>query len=186
MPIPTAPSPAAQPTPAPARTADAPEYTPDRFDPVAMVLAFVFPGLGHWYLGEKRRARLIAGGILGLFVGGMLIGGFDAVDKKDDTIWFVGQALVGPMAFGVDYIHQNHLKVKIRDPATGRDTVRSAWPNEVRDPATGGPREAAAGQRPPSSKSLGRMNELGTLFSTIAGMLNLLVIVDAALHGRRK
>jgi hypothetical protein len=170
---------------APGATAGALHYGPDRFDPIALVLAFAFPGAGHWYLGEKRRARLIAAGILGLFGGGLLIGGFDCVDRKDDTIWFVGQALVGPVAFGVDYIHQQHLKVKTKDPATGRETVRSAWPHEIRG-ADGWPKEAAAGQSPPSAKSLGRMNELGTLFSTIAGMLNLLVVVDAAMHGRRK
>jgi hypothetical protein len=150
-----------------------------------MVLAFAFPGLGHWYLGEKKRAQLIAAGILGLFVGGVLIGGVDAVDRKEDTIWFVGQALVGPVAFGVDYVHQSHLKVKARDPATGQDTVRSARPDEIRG-ADGWPQTAAAGQKPPISRSLGRMNELGTLFSTIAGMLNLLVIIDAAMHGRKQ
>lgn len=160
-------------------------YGPDRFDPIAMVLAFVFPGLGHWYLGEKKRAPLIAAGVLGLFVGGVFIGGIDAVDKKEDTIWFAGQALVGPLAFGVDYYHQNHLKVKARDTATGKETVRSARPDETRKP-DGWPATAQAGQLPPSSKSLGRMNELGTLFATIAGMLNLLVIIDAAMHGRKE
>jgi hypothetical protein len=34
------------------------------------------------------------------------------------------------------------------------------------------------------TRSLGRMNELGTLFTTIAGMLNLIVIIDAAFHTR--
>lgn len=181
MPIPTAPS--AQPIPA---ISTAPvRYGPDQFDPVAMVLAWVLPGLGHWYLGEKQRARLIAAGILGLFVGGILIGGINAVDRKEDTIWFVGQAIVGPAAFGVDYVHQNYLKVKAKDPVTGKETVRSARPDEVRGP-DGWPVQAQPGQLPPSSVSLGRMNELGTLFSTIAGMLNLLVIIDAAMHGKRK
>ena len=201
MPIPDAPKPAntptgqstgqsSGPTPGPARpvaasVAAATHYGPDRFDPVALVLAYVLPGLGHWYLGERKRAGLIAAGVLGLFVGGMFIGGIDVVDKKEDTIWFVGQSLVGPLAFGVNYIHQSHLKVKTRDPATGKETVRSAWPNEVRGP-DGWPKEAGPGQGPPSTKSLGRMNELGTLFSTIAGMLNLLVVIDAAMHGRKK
>jgi hypothetical protein len=149
-----------------------------------MVLAFAFPGLGHWYLGEKRRAVLIASGILGLFVGGLLIGGIDAVDRRENTIWFAGQALVGPITFGVDYIHQHHLKVVSKD-AAGREVLRSPWPHEVRGP-DGRPRPAEPGQGPSSSVSLGRMNELGTLFSTIAGMLNLLVIIDAAMHGRKQ
>lgn len=177
MPIPTAQSVSEAPA--------AVRYGPDRFDPVALVLAYIFPGLGHWYLGEKKRAVLIASGILGLFVGGLLIGGINAVDRKEDKIWFLGQAIVGPVAFGVDYIHQNHLKVTAKDPSTQQDALRSPWPHEVRGP-DGRPRTAEPGQGPSSSVSLGRMNELGTLFSTIAGMLNLLVIIDAAMHGRRQ
>ena len=44
------------------------------------------------------------------------------------------------------------------------------------------------GENPPPAirKSLGRMNELGTLYSAIAGMLNLIAIIDAAWHGRRR
>ena len=146
------------------------------------------PGLGHWYLGEKQRAILIASGVLGLFFGGMLIGGIDVVDRKEDTIWFVGEALVGPIAFGVDYAHQNYFKVRANSPQGSVSyglPVRSANPDEIRNP-DGSVGKAGPGQLPPNSKSLGRMNELGTLFATIAGMLNLIVIIDAAAHGRRK
>lgn len=163
---------------APARAA-APTAPRERFEPVAAVLALLFPGAGHFYLGEPVRAVLIAAGILGLFFGGLLIGGIDVVDRKEDTIWFVGQALVGPVAFGVDYIHQEHMKV------TDQGRLRSARPGETRDSA-GRAAPAAAGQLPPNSKSLGRMNELGTLFATIAGMLNLIVIIDASLNSRRR
>lgn len=161
---------------------------PERFEPIAGLLAILLPGLGHFYLGERARAGLIASGVLGLFTGGVMIGGIDAIDSREDTIWFVGQALVGPLAFGVDYIHQNH--VKIREPVGAHEALRlgvppgtvarrSARPNEARDPQTALPAAQGPGIRPPNSKSLGRMNELGTLFATIAGMLNLIVIIDA-------
>ncbi len=159
----------------------APSSGPEQFDPIALVLACVLPGLGHWYLGEKKRAILIATGVLGLFLGGMLIGGLDVVDSKEDTIWFVGEALVGPLAFGADYYHQNHLKVHVAGP----QKMRSALPGEIRNP-DGTPGVAAPGQNPPNTKSLGRMNELGTLFSTIAGMMNLIVIIDAAVHRKKQ
>jgi hypothetical protein len=156
---------------------------------VAGVLALVVPGLGHWSLGERKRAMLIAMGVLGLFFGGILIGGIDVIDSKEDTIWFAGQALVGPLAFGVDYLHQNRFKVigpvDVRNPdgtISTIDRLRSALPTEGRD-AQG---RAVPGGRPPNIKSLGRMNELGTLFATIAGMLNLIAIIDAALHARRE
>lgn len=174
MPIPTA-STSAQPAPPRPTTTQAAR---DGFEPAAGILACLFPGLGHWYLGERGRAGVIAAGVMSLFFGGVLIGGIDVVDSREDTIWFAGQALVGPVAFGVDYAHQNHFKVA----ENGR--VRSANPGETRDPQ-GRPIPAAAGQRPPNSKSLGRMNEMGTLFCTIAGMLNLIVIIDALMHTKR-
>lgn len=145
-------------------------------DPLAGVLAVLLPGAGHWYQGQARRALLIGGGVLGLFFGGLLIGGVDVVDSRQDRLWFLGQALVGPVAFATDYTHQNVLKGL--DPATGQR--RSPMPGEVKDPATGRWTPGPVGSKPPLSKSLGKMNEIGTLYCTIAGMLNLIVILDAA------
>jgi hypothetical protein len=187
------------PTP-PAATTTSPEpfEEPAGFNPVALVLAFLLPGAGHAYLGEMRRARLVAAGVLSMFFGGLLIGGIDVVDRREDFVWFLGQALVGPIAYGTDYVHQNYIKV--RDPGSGQ--VRSAHPYEirnprtgqaieVRDPDTGAPRDfvdprtgqvrtSTPSDRPPNKKSLGRVNEIGTLFATLAGMLNLICMIDAA------
>jgi hypothetical protein len=146
-----------------------------------MILAIVLPGLGHWSLGQRRRAPLIAAGVLGLFVSGLLIGGIDCVDRRENPVWFAGQAIVGPIAWGVDWAHQNHFKV--RDAANA--LPRSPRPDEVRD-AQGLARPGGEGRLPPISKSLGKMNELGTLFAAVAGMLNLIVIVDAAFHTPRR
>jgi hypothetical protein len=165
------------------------------FNPVALALAVALPGAGHAYLGEKKRALLIGGGVLGMFFGGMLIGGIDVVDRREDFVWFLGQALVGPVAFGTDYVHQTMIKV--HDPS---GVVRSAHPYEIRnpknghaimvrdpdtgaalqfsDPRTGQLRMSTPADRPPNKKSLGRVNEIGTLFSTLAGMLNLICMID--------
>jgi hypothetical protein len=161
----------------------------EEFVPLAGLLAIVLPGLGHWFLGERARAVAIAAGVLGMFFGGILIGGIDVIDSREDTIWFVGEALVGPLAFGVDYAHQHHFKVFDEQPGPNgqmvRGPLRSARPDETRAPG-GKAVPAAAGQGPPNIKSLGRMNELGTLFATLAGMLNLIAILDAAFHSRRE
>lgn len=147
------------------------------FRPLPMLGAVVFPGLGHVLAGEVKRGIFIAAGVLGLFFGGMFIGGIDVIDSREDRVWFFGQALVGPLAFGVDWAHQN--KFKVTDPAT--KAVRSADPDEGRD-AKG---FAVKGGKPPNEKSIGKVNELGTLFATIAGMLNLIVILDAGFPSRR-
>lgn len=155
------------------------------FDPAGLVLALIVPGLGHIARANasddparRRRGFLVMAGVLGLFISGILIGGIDVVDSKEDRVWFFGQALVGPAAFAADYVHQG---MKVRDPETGR--LRSAYPDEGRDGRTGAP---VPGGRPPNTKSLGRVNELGTLFSTIAGMLNLIAIIDAGFPTRRR
>lgn len=202
MPIPNAqpepsgipPAPAATlapPPPPPATTTAAAPLGPEEFQPLAALAAIAFPGLGHFVLGEKRRAALIAAGVLGLFTSGALIGGIDAIDRKENPVWFVGQALTGPLAFIVDGYHQS-LKVlapPLGAPANAPASWRSPAPNERRG-ADGAaviitPDEAARGVKPPYSKSLSRSNDMGMLFAALAGMVNLIAITDAALHGRR-
>ncbi|MCZ6834355.1 MAG: hypothetical protein O7G85_01140 [Planctomycetota bacterium] len=118
------------------------------FSPMAAILAWLWPGLGHISLGERKRGFLIMGGVLVLVIGGLLIGGFDAVDRKDDRLWFYAQALCGPIAFGADYINQNHLKSKPE-------------PDQLK------------------TRGLGKVNEIGTLYIALGGLMNLIVILDA-------
>ncbi|MEX2218343.1 MAG: DUF6677 family protein [Phycisphaerales bacterium] len=206
MPIPQSSTPPAAapygpgaPAPHAPRHATPDHQPPTEFDPAAGLFAILLPGAGHFWAGERVRGLLIAAGVLGLFVGGMLIGGIDIIDRRENPIWFAGQALVGPVAFGVDYIHQNHVKVvqRMQDPRTGqvtesRRTPRPAYTDangiphnaEQRGP-DGAPVPAAAGAPAGSGKSLGRMYELGTLYAAIAGMLNLIAVIDAAFRSRR-
>ena len=125
-----------------------------RFTPFAAVLAWVWPGLGHISLGQRRRGGLIMFGVLFLFLGGVLIGGIDAVDRREDPLWFLAQAVCGPIAFATDLANQR----LVSDP-----------------------------QLRLRRKGLSHVNEIGTLFAALAGLMNLVVILDA-LHrpgGRR-
>ena len=117
-----------------------------RFTPFAALLAWIWPGLGHLRLGQRRRGMLIMFGVLFLFLGGVLIGGVDVVDRRHDPLWFMAQALCGPIAFGADLANRRLLS----DP-------------QVRL------------QR----KSLSHINEFGTLFAALAGLMYLVVILDA-------
>jgi hypothetical protein len=158
------------------------EHSQESFNPTAGVLAILFPGAGHLYLKERKRAIYACIGVLWLFLGGIFVGGIDVIDSREDRIWFFGQACVGPLPFAIDWYHQNRLKV--REIVPGRGTIlRSAYPNEGRDPATGAP---VPGGTPPNRKSVTKMNELGTLSATLAGMINLIVIIDAAFPTRRR
>ncbi|MFA6045747.1 MAG: DUF6677 family protein [Phycisphaerales bacterium] len=152
---------------------------PPLFRPLGLVAACVLPGLGHIVNGETKRGLCIGAGVLGLFFSGLLIGGIDTIDSREDRVWFFGQALVGPLSFVIDYAHQTHFKVI--DPQTKQ--LRSAYPGEGRDPKNG---YAVTPGMPPNIKSISKMNELGTLFSTVAGMLNFIVVLDAGFPSRRQ
>lgn len=158
------------------------DQSSETFNPAAGLLAIVFPGAGHLYLRQTKRAIYACVGVLWLFFGGMLIGGIDVIDSKEDRMWFFGQACVGPLPFAVDWYHQNHLKV-IGENETGQLVFRTANPGEGRDPKTG---HATPQGTPPNSKSVTKMNELGTLSAFLAGMMNVIIIVDAAFPTRRR
>jgi len=118
------------------------------FNPTAAVLAWILPGLGHMSLGHRKRGGLIMFGILFLFIGGVLIGGIDCVDRKNDRLWFLAQSVCGPIAFCVDALNQGYIKHL--PPEEQLQTV-----------------------------ALNKPNEMGTLFCALAGLMNLVVILDA-------
>ncbi|MBX9737406.1 MAG: hypothetical protein K2X32_10825 [Phycisphaerales bacterium] len=191
-----------------------PSDNSDRWQPVAAALAFLLPGAGHAYLGHTARGACVFLGVGGLFGGGLFIAGLDAVDSQlfvqnlarsaisrvtgtpakpeivadGDSIWFLGTMFVGPAAFIVDNIHQYHFKV--REP---NGVLRSARPGEGRGPngvllpiTTDSRGVRSLGGTPPNRRALARIGEIGTLLCTIAGILNLIAIIDGAYSRRRQ
>lgn len=123
---------------------------------------------------------------MGLFFFGLLIGGIDAIDRRNDRLWFYGQALVGVPTFAVDYVHQNHFKAA--DPSTG--LIRTGLPDEHRVVVNGEAvwqpltrEQIAQGMGPPNVPGLGRINEIAMLSIVLAGMLNLIAFLDALMPG---
>ncbi len=78
--------------------------------PLAAVLAWILPGLGHWVLGQRVRAIRIAVGMTVLILGGLLIGGVDSVDSENDRIWFIAQMAAGPVVLVIDAANQWGVK----------------------------------------------------------------------------
>ena len=162
---------------------------PQTMDPAAAVAALVFPGAGHLLRRRTTRGIYAGVGVLGLFLFGLLIGGIDAVDSKEDTIWFYGQALVGPVTFAVDYAHQSQFKAF--DPVSKE--TRTGYPNEHRvhqydrwEWVEMTPAEMDSGMGPPNTKGLGRLNEIAMLSIVLAGMLNFIVFLDALMPPEEK
>lgn len=149
------------------------------FDPVAGLLALLLPGLGHAIQGQVRRGVLVGVGVLGLFFSGLFIGGIDSVDQKEDPLWFIAQAPVGVMAFGVNHVHQSFYKGT--DP-NRNGMRRTLFPGESLD-ANG---RIVQGGNPPMQRSLARVHEMGILLTAVAGLLNVIAIIDALFPPRRR
>lgn len=141
---------------------------------LAFLLGWALPGLGHWWLGERRRAVLAGGAVLALFLGGLLIGGLDSIDQREDGPWFIAQAWNGPIAFAADFANEGLLK-------SGR--VGELLPS---------PSPPSAPRTPPgtvmvsSLKGIGVVNDVGTLYSALGGLMNLVVMLDAASRARHR
>lgn len=131
----------------------------------AAVAAWLLPGLGHLMSGEVKRGIILAVAIGSLWVGGLLIGGIGVVQSKADNgqvrPWFLGQMLIAP-SLVVEYTH---------------DRYRALYGGSEPDPDPDKPTLY--------EPSYGRPHEIGTLYTALAGLLNLLAILDVAYRAPR-
>ncbi len=148
---------------------------------IAAVLAFVIPGAGHFYQGRLHKAYLYTVSILGLFFLGLFIGNgrvvYMAWGSEDFRLQFPAQLCVGLPAFPA--LVQGMMQEKNPNVAQNRPQGRAkagpapwSWkkfmaPPEDLDELSQWHLEGSAGF------------ELGTLFTAVAGLLNVLAIFDA-------
>ena len=112
------------------------------------------------------------GGVLFLYLSGLLIGGLDAVDRKHDGIWFYAQAFNGPIAFATDFARSRLSSIN------GREIQDISW---ERTPSLG-ERWLAQEQEVMDAvrrQGLSHVNEVGTLFIALGGLMNLVLILEA-------
>lgn len=114
------------------------------------------PGLGHVLIGETRRGLILGACILSLWIGGLLIGGPGVIDWHSTTAPIVRKGQYGLfVTLGFEWLRNRYL-VEI----SPRQTV-SAGSGRI-------------GYRP----SYNRVEEQGVLFVALAGLLNIIVIID--------
>ena len=151
---------------------------------IAVWLAWLVPGLGHLYQGRKTKAMIYAVCILGLFFfGAILYSGKCGMARcvyismrpgagGDMRYYYFAQVWVGAPAFPaiIQYIH---------DP-TGEDPL---WNGLMAPPLRVSPSMRGYSENDNSidniRKKLNRRFELGTLMTTMAGLLNIFAIFDA-------
>ena len=113
-------------------------------------------------------------GVCFLVVTGLLIGGLDAVDSRNDRLWFLAQSICGPMIFLFDMLRG---MVMIDPPPNWY--IEPNWAARYAEWKM----RYLAGEAGPMTTigrtGIGHVNEIGTLFIALAGLMNLAVILDA-------
>lgn len=153
---------------------------------LAALLAFLVPGLGHFYQGRRGKGALYLVCILGLYLFGFVLGGgrnvywswVNPLQNPDSfRLYFVGQFWIGLAAFPAliqaTLIHYGKLP------------ILDGWmAAPYLDPSMSGPLREVIGRVGSRGNEMftrlgGKLVEVGTLYTTIAGMLNILAIYDA-------
>ena len=122
--------------------------------PLVALAGWLVPGSGYWLIGQKTRAVVIGASVILLFLLGILIAGVAVVEAPSlgGGGSLLGRILQKPWFLG--------------QVMAGPIGVISAWIGD-----------GVAGEYPAAKARLG---EIGTLYTAVAGMLNLLAIIDAS------
>lgn len=147
--------------------------------PVVAIAGWLVPGLGYGLIGQRARAWFSGVAIVALFVLGLLIAGVRCVDVP-------GYDSTGELR-----------RVQSRGPMLERPTVLASDPvHSILDKpwfipqVCTGPVALAAGAwsvkvSPSYRQATGRLWDIGTLYTAVAGILNLLALLDAAARAAR-
>ena len=143
--------------------------------PLVALAGWLVPGSGYWLLGQRARSLTIGITVVVLFVVGVLLAGVRVVDAPALSATPAPQTTLergrNPQP------PEQPLGRRILDKPwflgqvlTGPLGIIAAW----------GSARAAADPQTASIVSHARIAEIGTLYTAVAGMLNLLAIIDAA------
>jgi len=119
--------------------------------PIVALSTWIVPGSGYWLIGQRSRALTVGVTIIVLFILGLVIGGVRVVDVP-----------AGVLSSPVNAVSQKPWFVG--QILAGPMTLIAS----------------SIGHDEAYFASHSRVNEIGTLYTAVAGMLNLLAIIDAA------
>ena len=157
-------------------------------DPMlAALLAWLVPGAGHWYQRRRSKAVLFFVCITSTFVYGLWIGGGRVVyadwgpTAEEKRLPFFCQAGVGAAAIPALCQAQrfdNDRAHKEADDRAARGEA-SFWDTFMVPPRLNVGKAGLGDELDQLNRSLNRRFELGTVYTMVAGLLNVLVIFDA-------
>lgn len=169
---------------------------------LAALLGWLVPGLGHLYQGRRLKGWLFMASILATFLVGWWIGGGRVVfwmwQPGDRRVAFIGQAGIGITAIPA-LVQARLLEGARREPFAAsqwfappirmRQFVSTRYAARLVDTEVAIVADDFF-DRPPLKQfrgdqlaiwqyELGRFYDIGTLYTMLAGMLNMLVVFDA-------
>jgi len=122
----------------------------------AGLASWLVPGSGHLLIGERKRGVIFLVVITLTFWTGVAIGGVkNTVSPADRTLWFAGQICAG-----------------------GHALATLAWASALPSPSE-------AGQYAKNVIGYGRTEEVSVVYTAIAGMLNILIILDVLVRAEQ-
>ncbi len=96
--------------------------TPKRSVPGTALLAWLLPGLGHWYLHERPRAVIFFVVVTVTFWTGVAVGGVrGTVTPRENGPWIAAQLCMGPQAVLAMIFSE-------RSKAADGDRYKASWP----------------------------------------------------------
>jgi hypothetical protein len=107
-------------------------------------MAWLLPGLGHWWIGERARGAVLFVVITVTFWGGIAVAGVrTTIAPRENGAWIAAQLCAGGQAFGALWWSRQRV-------ATVPTEIKAAWPS----------------------------SNIGVVYAGVAGLLNLLVMID--------
>jgi hypothetical protein len=137
----------------------------------AAFLAWLVPGLGHFYQGRTGKGWLYSICILGLYFAGYFLG------EGKNVYWRWVNPLNNPERFCLYYIGQFFVGLPAL-PALIQGTLHYLAP-DLSAPFWGFMAEPSQIVLNGLHHRLGKLVEIGTIYTTVAGLLNILAIYDA-------
>ena len=128
--------------------------------PTAAFLSWLMPGLGHWWIGEKARGVILFVVITVTFWSGIAVGGVRTViAPRENGPWIAAQVCMGPQSL-IAWKSAENLRLneavsaqRVEEGIDSPDALvsyRAPWPS----------------------------GDIGVVYAGIAGLLNLLVMLD--------
>ena len=161
---------------------------------LAIPLAWLVPGAGHMLIGQRTRGIVFCITIHLMFAAGLLISGIRAINPPDQAIWTYTQFMAGwptLVAWRIEKnsaLEMNDLQKRYLQDYPGRDsdvrTLSDSNDENARQEARQRLIEHSHAfiTQNPNFSYVPKVQDVGSVYCGIAGMLNLLVFFDVLLR----